>query len=101
MVVLALTFLVKGTNGAYKMYVGEAKDERLMPNAVSTARHIWLISLIYLGVGTFVQWIAGIVAGMSVDRALIHGLWIFMSAWSTGGFAPMSQKHSLLPQRVL
>lgn len=91
MVVLALTFLIKGTNGAYKMYVGEAKDERLMPNAVSTARHIWLISLIYLGVGTLVQWIAGIAAGMPVDRAFIHGLWIFMSAWSTGGFAPMSQ----------
>ena len=30
MVVLALTFLVKGTNGAYKMYVGEGKDERLI-----------------------------------------------------------------------
>ncbi len=91
MVVLALTFLVKGTNGAYKMYVGEAKDERLMPNAVSTARYIWLISLIYLGIGTIVMWIAGIMAGLSVDRALFQGLWVFMSAWSTGGFAPMSQ----------
>lgn len=91
MVVLALSFLVKGTNGAYKMYVGEAKDERLMPNAVSTARYIWLISLIYLGVGTIVMWVAGIVAGLPVGSALLHGLWIFMSAWSTGGFAPMSQ----------
>src|SRR5665647_585965 len=27
MVVLALTFLVRGTSGAYKMYVGEGKDE--------------------------------------------------------------------------
>lgn len=91
MVVLALTFLIKGTNGAYKMYVGEAKDERLMPNVVSTARYIWLISLIYLGLGTLVMWIAGIVAGLPIDRAFLHGLWIFMSAWSTGGFAPMSQ----------
>ena len=54
MVVLALSFLVKGTSGAYKMYVGEGKDERLMPNVVSTARYIWLISLIYLCVGTMV-----------------------------------------------
>lgn len=91
MVVLALTFLVKGTNVAYKMYVGEAKDERLMPNVVSTARYIWLISLVYLLVGTTVMWIAGMVSGLSIDRAFIHGLWIFMSAWSTGGFAPMSQ----------
>jgi len=91
MVVLALSFLVKGANGAYKMYVGEGKDERLMPNAVSTARYIWLISLIYLAVGTLVLWGAGIGAGLSVDRAFLHGLWVFMAAWSTGGFAPMSQ----------
>ena len=91
MVVLALSFLVKGTSGAYKMYVGEGKDERLMPNVVSTARYIWLISLIYLIVGTLILWIAGIIAGLSVERAFLHGLWLFMSAWSTGGFAPMSQ----------
>ncbi len=91
MVVLALSFLVKGANGAYKMYVGEGKDERLMPNVVNTARYIWLISLIYLVVGTVAQWIAGIAAGLSVERAFLHGLWIFMAAWSTGGFAPMTQ----------
>lgn len=91
MVVLALSFLVKGANGAYKMYVGEGKDERLMPNVVSTARYIWLISLIYLVVGTVVLWISGIAAGLSVGRAFLHGLWVFMAAWSTGGFAPMSQ----------
>ena len=90
-VVLALSFLVKGTSGAYKMYVGEGKDERLMPNVVSTARYIWLISLIYLVVGTLVLWIAGMIAGLSAERAILHGLWVFMSAWSTGGFAPMSQ----------
>jgi trk system potassium uptake protein TrkH len=91
MVVLALSFLVKGANGAYKMYVGEGKDERLMPNVVNTARYIWLISLIYLVVGTVVLWIAGIMAGLSVERAFLHGLWVFMAAWSTGGFAPMTQ----------
>jgi trk system potassium uptake protein TrkH len=91
MVVLVLTFLAKGTSGAYKMYVGEAKDEKLAPNAVSTARYIWLISLVYLVVGTIVQWIAGMIAGLSAERAFIHGLWVFMAGWSTGGFAPMSQ----------
>ena len=90
-VVLALSFLVKGANGAYKIYVGEGKDERLMPNVVNTARYIWLISLIYLVVGTVAQWIAGIAAGLSVERAFLHGLWVFMAAWSTGGFAPMTQ----------
>lgn len=91
MVVLALTFLTKGQSGAYRMYVGEAKDEKLFPNAVSTAKRIWQISLIYLAVGTVVLTISALVAGMPPDRAFLHGLWMNMSAWSTGGFAPMSQ----------
>ncbi len=91
MIVLALTFLVKGTNGSYKMYVGEGKDERLMPNVVTTARYIWGISLIYLLLGTVVLTIIGIIEGLPLDRALLHGMWLFMSSWSTGGFAPMSQ----------
>ena len=91
MVVLALTFLTKDQSGAYKMYVGEAKDEKLFPNAVSTARQIWLISLIYLALGTVVMTIAALTAGLAPDRAFLHGMWIYMSAWSTGGFAPMSQ----------
>jgi trk system potassium uptake protein TrkH len=91
MVVLVLTVLIKGSNGAYKMYVGEGKDERLMPNVVHTARYIWIISLAYLAVGTLCLWFAGLRAGMAADRAFLHGLWIFMSAWSTGGFGPMSQ----------
>ena len=91
MVVLVLTVLGKGANGAYKMYVGEGKDERLMPNVVHTARYIWLISMAYLLVGTLCLWVAGMMEGMAADRAFLHGLWVFMSAWSTGGFAPMTQ----------
>lgn len=91
MVVLVLTVLTKASSGLYKMYVGEGKDERLLPNVVHTARSIWAISLVYLAVGTLALWIMGMADGMAADRAFLHGLWIFMSAWSTGGFAPMSQ----------
>lgn len=91
MVVLALVFLTKDASGAYKMYVGEAKDERLFPNAVSTARQIWHISILYLVIGSIVMSIAALHAGIKGDRAVLQGIWIFMSAWSTGGFAPMSQ----------
>lgn len=100
MVVLALTFLVKGTNGAYKMYVGEGKDEQLMPNVISTAKAIWIISIVYLIIGSLVQWLIGIKIGLKPDRAFLHGIWIFMGAWSTGGFTPQSQNilyyHSML-----
>ena len=47
-VVIALTFLFKGTAGAYKLYVGEGKDERLLPNVVHTARAIWRRGLTWL-----------------------------------------------------
>lgn len=91
MVVLALTFLTRDQSNAYKMYVGEGKDEKLFPNAVNTARQIWKISLFYLLIGTCVMFLAGLFAGLPLDKAFFHGIWIYMSAWSTGGFAPMSQ----------
>lgn len=91
MVVLALCFLLKNTAGAYKMYVGEGKDIELVPNVKGTARIIWKISMLYLIIGTIILWINGIVIGLKPVSAFFHGLFIFMSAWSTGGFAPMSQ----------
>ena len=99
-IVIALTFLFQGTAGAYKIYVGEGKDEQLLPNVIQTARTIWLVSLAYLMVGSFFLWIAGMYLGMAPVRGLLHAVWIFMSSWSTGGFAPQSYNsfyyHSLL-----
>jgi trk system potassium uptake protein TrkH len=98
-IVLALSFLLRDTAGGYSLYVGEAKDERLFPSVLHTAKAIWKISLIYLAVGTAALWIAGMAIGLSPLRAFLHGLWVYMAAWSTGGFAPMSQNilyyHSL------
>lgn len=87
-VVLALSFLVRGLPGAYKIYVGEAKDERLLPNVIHTARAIWAVSLIYLVIGTAVLWVMGLFIGLTPGRAFLHGLWNFFAGWSTGGFSP-------------
>ncbi len=89
-VVVALTFLFTGAAGAYSVYVGEGKDERLFPNVVQTARAIWLISLVWLAVGWVVLAGLGLWLGQEPTRAVLHGLWIFMGGWSTGGFAPQS-----------
>lgn len=91
MVVLALSFLFHHTHGAYKIYVGEAKDVELVPSVKGTARIIWMISLSYLLIGTLALWINGMMLGLQPLTAFFHGLFIFASAWSTGGFAPMSQ----------
>jgi trk system potassium uptake protein TrkH len=91
MVVLALTFLSRNYANVYMMYVGEGKDEKLSPNAVTTSRSIWRISMLYLVIGTIVMSALIIHAGLPAGEGILHGMWIFMSAWSTGGFAPMSQ----------
>jgi trk system potassium uptake protein TrkH len=90
-VVIALSFFVKGASGAFKMYVGEARDERIMPNVIHTSRFIWLVSIVYLFLGTLALGAAGILEGMQPFSAFFHGACVFMAAFDTGGFAPQTQ----------
>jgi trk system potassium uptake protein TrkH len=98
-VIVALAFSIKGLSGAFRMYVGEARDERIMPNVVYTARFIWLVSIVYLILGTITLGIIGLLNGMQPFNSFFHGACIFMAAFDTGGFAPQSQNtlyyHSL------
>ena len=98
-IVVALTFLVRGVSGAFKMYVGEAREERVLPNIISTARFIWMVSIIYFCLGTFFLGVVAFIEGMPFLRSFFHGACIFMAAFDTGGFAPQSQNiayyHSL------
>jgi trk system potassium uptake protein TrkH len=84
-VIVAISFFVKGASGAFKMYVGEARDERILPNVIHTSRFIWLVSMVYLVLGTLALATAGVLGGMK--------------PFDTGGFAPQSQNilyyHSL------
>lgn len=99
MVVLAISLLIPEMAGAFKFYFGEGKDVSLVPNIRGTTRFIWLISLVYLGIGTVALWIAGIAIGFAPGSAFLHALFMSESAWSTGGFAPNFQNimyyHSL------
>jgi trk system potassium uptake protein TrkH len=103
-VIVALSFFVKGSSGAFRMYVGEARDERILPNVVHTARFIWAVSIVYLILGTLALGVVGILNGMKNINAFFHGACVFMAAFDTGGFAPQSQNilyyHSL-PYEVI
>jgi len=98
--IIAISFLVGGSSGAVKMYIGEARDEKLVPNVVNTARFIWLISIVYLILGTIILGAVGISIGLKPQSAFFHGVCIFMAGFDTAGFAPQSQNilyyHSLL-----
>lgn len=98
-VIVALSFFVRGFSGAFKMYVGEARDERVLPNVIHTSRFIWLVSIVYLILGTFALGIVAVLNGIKPINAFFHGACVFMAAFDTGGFAPQSQNilyyHSL------
>jgi trk system potassium uptake protein TrkH len=103
-IVIALTFLFAGTAGAFKIYASEGKEEKLLPNVIRTARAIWMISLTYLVVGSAFLFAALTFEGMPAGRGFLHSVWLFMGAWSTGGFAPQNLNllyyHSLSVEMV-
>jgi trk system potassium uptake protein TrkH len=100
MVIIALALFVKGGSGSFKMYVGEARDEKILPNVINTARFIWLISIVYLIMGTLALGIVGMLIGLKPQNAFFHAACVFMAGFDTAGFAPQSQNilyyHSLI-----
>lgn len=90
-VVIALTFLFRGTAGAFRIYVGEARDEKILPNVIHTARFIWMVSIVYMIIGTAALSAAAIAGGLPTGKAVFDALCIFFAAWDTGGFTPQSQ----------
>jgi len=105
-VIVALSLFLRASSGAFKLYVGEAREEKILPNIIHTARFIWLISLVYLVLGTIALGAAGIfVLGLKPVNALFHGACIFMAGFDTAGFSPQSQNilyyHSLLYECII
>lgn len=90
-VVVTITLMTGGASGIYGMYIGEAREEKILPNLIQTARFIWLVSFIYLGVGTATLWLVGWQIGIPPLRALFHGVTVFIAGFDTGGFTPQSQ----------
>jgi len=103
-VIIALSFFVKGFSGAFRMYVGEARDERILPNVIHTSRFIWSVSITYLILGALALGLTGMASGMKPVNAFFHGACVFMAAFDTGGFAPQSQNilyyHSFVYEAI-
>lgn len=104
LVVVILSFFVTGASGSMRLYVGEARDERVMPNIRRTSQFIWTVSFIYLILGTASLGLTAWLEGFPVWSALFHGFCIFVAAFDTGGFAPQSQSmiyyHSMAFEMV-
>ena len=104
-VIVVLTMFATSGSQIGTLYVGEARDERVVPNVVRTARFIYGVALAYLVVGTTALTLAGWWAGLGVPTALYHAINLFMAAFDTGGFSPMSTSiayyHSAIFELVL
>ena len=103
--IIAISFLVKDTSGSLNLYLGEGRDEKLVPNVMHTARFIWVISIVYLILGTIVLGLAGMFIGLKPQSAFFHGTCIFMAGFDTAGFSPQSPNilyyHSLIYEIVI
>ena len=106
MIIITLSLFLRGSAGAFKLYVGEAREEKLLPNIIHTARYIWLISITYLLLSTLILGMVGIFSlGLAPAESFFHGACIFMAGFDTAGFAPRSQNilyyHSLLYECII
>ena len=88
--VLVALSLFGGAGGLAGLYVGEGREDRILPNVRRTASFIWRVALLYLLFGTAMLWAAVVHAGMPPVDGLLHAVMLFMAAFDTGGFAPTS-----------
>ena len=82
-VVFVLVILVKSGSGAYSLYAGEGRTDRLEPRIVSTARQILKIYAVYTLLAILVFYTLGMPVWDSINHA--------MTTLSTGGFSVADQ----------
>jgi trk system potassium uptake protein TrkH len=103
-IIVILSFLTGLSGGSYSLYVGEGREERILPNLLQTARFIWLVSFVYLILGSGALAISMRGSGMPWVDSIFQGICIFMAAFDTGGFSPQSQNilyyHSFFVELV-
>ncbi len=89
--IVLMAVLVLADRAGLSMFRAEGREERILPSAASTTRFIAGVSLAHLALGVVVLGaVAHFTLGFSPGRSLYHGLLVFLSAFSTGGFAPQS-----------
>ena len=90
-ILASLSILTKARPAALGFYLGEARQEKILPNVVDTARFIWKVSFVYLLLGLVSFGSLLLLRGFSLQKSFFHSLWLFFAAFDTGGFAPQAQ----------
>lgn len=90
-IVAAISLAIALKGGAFSLYLAEGRDERILPNVMHTARFIWFVTAVWTVFGTLMLTVVNWFSGMGALRGLLHGFWLTIAAFDTGGFGPMSQ----------
>ena len=88
-IIVVLSVFAAGGARITTLYVSEARDERVLPNIIRTARFIFQVATTLFAVGTTALFIALIATGFSPGRAAYHAVALFFSSFATGGFSVM------------
>ena len=88
-VIVVLSLFAAGGARVATLYVSEARDERILPNFIRTARFIFVVAGAFLVLGTTALFAALLAAGFTPWRALYHAINLFFASFSTGGFSVM------------
>ncbi|MGN0301732.1 MAG: TrkH family potassium uptake protein [Anaerotardibacter sp.] len=87
-VALSLGFMGRGVSG---MYGAEGRSEHVVPSVVNTTRLIARIAIVIVMCTALLLTAFAVIGGMEPSRAFFHCLWIAITDFVTGGFAPVSQ----------
>lgn len=91
LIVVALSLGIFGKGGASSLFTSEGRGEHVLPNVVLATRFILKVSCIIIGITTLILFFLMLGVGLEPARALLHGFWIAITTFITGGLAPMSQ----------
>src|SRR5699024_4436967 len=80
-----------GKRSGASLYSSEGRSEHVVPNVVQTSQFIAKIGMGFIIVATAILSLMCLFVGMEPLRAVLQSLWLSISGFMTGGFAPMSQ----------
>ena len=90
-ILASLSLLSQAKGSVLGLYIGEAREEKILPNIIATARFIWRVSMVYMILGVSVMGYFLFREGIILPKAFLHALWLFFASFDTGGFAPQAQ----------
>ncbi|MCF7875231.1 MAG: TrkH family potassium uptake protein [Candidatus Omnitrophica bacterium] len=90
-ILASLSILSQAKSVAVGFYLGEARQEKIFPNVMGTARFIWKVSFIFLITGVAAYSLILSKIGLPILKSVFQAFWLFFAAFDTGGFTPYKQ----------